>query len=54
MRLAALLLLCASAFAQPRALSTADYARAEKFMAYNTTPLVLRSGVHATPAAQER
>src|SRR5688572_25531553 len=29
----------------PRALTAADYARAEKFMGYNTTPLVLRSGV---------
>ena len=30
------------------ALTAADYARAEKFMAYNTTPLVLRSGVRPT------
>lgn len=30
---------------EPRALTTADYARAEKFMPYNTTPLVLHSGV---------
>jgi dipeptidyl aminopeptidase/acylaminoacyl peptidase len=29
----------------PRALTTADYARAEKFMPYNTAPLVLHSGV---------
>ena len=29
----------------PRALSAADYARAEKFMGYNTTPLVLHAGV---------
>jgi dipeptidyl-peptidase-4 len=29
----------------PRALTAADYARAEKFMGYNTTPLVFRSGV---------
>jgi len=29
----------------PRALTPADYARAEKFMPYNTTPLVLHSGV---------
>ena len=28
-----------------RALTAADYARAEKFMGYNTTPLVFRSGV---------
>lgn len=32
----------------PAALTRADYARAEKFMGYNTTPLVLHSGVHAT------
>src|ERR1700693_118032 len=30
---------------QPRAVTAADYARAEKFMSYNTAPLVLRSGV---------
>jgi len=29
----------------PRSLTAADYAQAEKFMAYNTAPLVLRSGV---------
>ena len=29
----------------PRALTAADYAHAEKFMTYNTTPLVLRTGV---------
>src|SRR5258706_11177222 len=27
----------------PRALTAADYARAERFMTYNTTPLVLHS-----------
>ena len=31
--------------ASPPALTAADYARAEKFMGYNTTPLVLHSGV---------
>jgi dipeptidyl-peptidase-4 len=31
-----------------RSLSAADYARAEKFMAYNATPLVLRAGVRPT------
>ncbi len=31
--------------AQQRALTAADYARAERFMNYNTTPLVLRAGV---------
>jgi dipeptidyl aminopeptidase/acylaminoacyl peptidase len=32
----------------PRALTAADYARAERFMPYNTTPLVLHSGVRPT------
>jgi len=32
----------------PRPLTAADYARAEKFMPYNTTPLVLRSGIRST------
>jgi len=32
----------------PRALTAGDYARAEQYMAYNTTPLVLRSGVRPT------
>jgi dipeptidyl aminopeptidase/acylaminoacyl peptidase len=31
--------------AAPRTLTAADYARAEKFMPYNTTPLVLHAGV---------
>src|SRR5260221_3244420 len=31
----------------PLALTAADYARAETFMTYNTTPLVLRTGVRA-------
>jgi len=34
--------------AQQRALTSDDYARAEKFMSYNTTTLVLRSGVRPT------
>ena len=34
--------------AQQAALTAADYSRAEKFMTYNTTPLVLRSGVRPT------
>ena len=33
------------AFAQPRAFTSADYARAEDFMGYNTAPLVYRAGV---------
>src|SRR5207248_2333332 len=32
----------------PRALTAADYARAERFLTYNTTPLVLHSGVRPT------
>ncbi|MBZ5559687.1 MAG: S9 family peptidase [Acidobacteriia bacterium] len=44
------LLLTAAVVAQqrtdtPRTFTAADYARAEKFMPYNTTPLVLRSGI---------
>ena len=42
-----------AAFAQPAAVApspvtAADYAHAEKFMGYNTTPLVLHTGVRAT------
>ena len=43
-----------AAFAQersagaPRSLTAADYARAEKFMTYNVTPLVLRAGARPT------
>jgi dipeptidyl-peptidase-4 len=43
----------ASAAAQPR-FTAADYARAEKFMPYNTTPLVYHSGVRATWLADDR
>ena len=32
----------------PRALTAGDYARAEQYMAYNPTPLLLRSGVRPT------
>lgn len=35
-------------FAQQKALTADDYARAEKFMSYNTAPLVLRAGVRPT------
>ena len=42
------------AVAQQRALTDADYQRAEKFMGYNTNPLVLRSGVRPTWLADER
>jgi dipeptidyl aminopeptidase/acylaminoacyl peptidase len=50
-------ILCAAALARlsaqtpsgaPRALTAADYARAERFMTYNTTPLVLHSAGRAT------
>src|SRR6266542_2394003 len=33
---------------QRLALTTEDYARAERFLTYNTTPLVFRSGVRPT------
>jgi hypothetical protein len=33
---------------QQRAFTAADYQRAEKFMGYNTNPLVLRSGIRPT------
>ena len=49
------LLLASTALAQPpRQLTSADYARAEKFMSYNTTPLVLHSGVRATWLPDDR
>jgi len=38
----------------PRALTAADYARAEKWMPYNTNPLVFRSGVRPTWISGER
>jgi dipeptidyl aminopeptidase/acylaminoacyl peptidase len=38
----------------PRALSAADYARAEKFMPYNAAPLVFRSGVRPAWLPDER
>ena len=40
--------------AQQRALTAADYARAEKFMNYNTNLLVLRTGVRPTWLPDER
>jgi len=39
---------------QQRTLTVADYARAEKFMSYNTGPLVLRAGVRPTWVADGR
>jgi dipeptidyl aminopeptidase/acylaminoacyl peptidase len=57
-RFAAAAMLAASALVVPviaqqragslRAMTAADYARAEKFMTWNTTPLVYRSGVRPT------
>ena len=38
----------------PGGVTTADYARAEKFMGYNTTPLVFGSGVRPNWVADER
>ena len=38
----------------PRALTAADYARAERFMNYNVTPLVLHSGVRPTWLPDDR
>src|SRR5688572_23648970 len=38
----------------PRTLTAADYSRAERFMSYNTAPLVLRSGVRPTWLPDDR
>ncbi|MEO8369108.1 MAG: DPP IV N-terminal domain-containing protein [Candidatus Solibacter sp.] len=51
--LAATLLAIASATAQQK-FTAADYQRAEKLMGYNTTPLVLRSGVRPNWLPDER
>src|SRR5215211_3261427 len=40
--------------AQQRAITAADYARAERFMAYNTTPLVFGNTVRPTWLAGDR
>src|SRR6266540_4253229 len=40
--------------AQRSAMTVADYARAEKFMAYNVTPLVYRSGVRGNWLPDDR
>ncbi len=37
-----------AAVAQPRQLTAADYERAARFLSYNVTPLVQRSGVRPT------
>jgi len=38
----------------PRALTAADYARAERFLGYNTTPLVFRAGIRPTALPDDR
>src|SRR5215212_3307599 len=48
------LLITVTGIAQQRTLTAADYARAEKFMNYNTNPLVLRAGVRPTWLADGR
>ncbi len=49
------LLIAAPAIAQqPAALTAADYARAEKWMGYNTTPLVYRAGIRPSWQGDER
>src|SRR5271167_1467301 len=55
-RILALLIPALAALAQRPGpvLTTADYAHAEKFMTYNTTPLVFRSGVRPTWLAGDR
>src|ERR671923_2235907 len=43
-----------SCFGQTRALTANDYARAEKFMGYNTNPLVLGAGIRPRWLADDR
>ena len=50
----ALLLSTTLAAQAPRALTASDYARAERFMTYNTTPLVLHSAGRATWIPDDR
>ncbi len=40
--------------AAPRALTAADYARAERFLGYNTTPLVFHAGIRPTALPVDR
>ena len=44
----------AAAQPQPRVFTNDDYARAEQFMGYNTTPLVFHAGVRPTWLADDR
>jgi dipeptidyl-peptidase-4 len=48
------LLVSLPGLAQQRVLTTDDYARAEKFLGYNTNPLVLHSGVRPTWLQDDR
>ncbi len=50
----ALLFFATLAVQQPRAFTTDDYARAERFMGYNTTPLVYGAAVRPTWLPDER
>jgi dipeptidyl aminopeptidase/acylaminoacyl peptidase len=54
--ISASILCCSALFAQqaPPAFTAADYARAEKFMAYNTTPLVFGTGIRPNWIAGDR
>src|SRR5262252_10495465 len=40
--------------ASPRVITSADYARAEKWMGYNTNPLVFRAGVRPSWQGDDR
>src|SRR5215212_875 len=53
MRISLVFLAVLSLHAQQK-FTAADYQRAEKFMTYNTTPLVLRSGVRPNWLPDER
>ena len=48
------LLSAATAAAQPRVLTRDDYARAEKFLGYNTDPLVLHVAARPTWVGDDR
>jgi len=48
------LVVCLPGFAQQRTLTSDDYARAEKFLGYNTNPLVLHSAVRPTWLPDDR
>jgi len=54
MRLGYLLLSAAPLIAQPHLFTATDYAHAEQFMPYNTTPLVYRTGVRPNWLAEDR